>query len=176
MRESFSLTSYAAPTLQLRTIDASDCDRLREWKNANRSGFFFQGLIDPEGQRRWFEGYLDRPQDFMFMVETAGERIGCMGFRMLEGAADVYNVIRGEEGPSGHMSTAFRVLCSFARATFSSPVLARVLKTNPAVAWYRKNVFDIAAEEEMHYLMRLDEARFEPVPFLKSAALPAGGR
>src|SRR5262245_6487589 len=114
----------------------------------------------------------------MFVVENAGERVGCMGFRMLDGAADVYNVIRGEgtSVPGGFMSHAFRLLCTFARATFSCAVVARVLKSNPAVGWYEKNLFAVVAEEEMHYLMRLDEARFGPVPFLRTAGVPAEPR
>ena len=170
MKESFLLSSDALPHLRLRTIDASDCELLRQWKNANRTSFFFQGVIDPDGQRRWYEDYRDRPQDFMFMVEAGGERAGCLGFRSFEGTLDVYNVIRGDVrgGAPGLMSAALRLLCSYGRASFPSPVVARVLKTNPAVPWYEKNGFGIAADHETYYLMRLDEARFTPLPFSRA--------
>jgi len=178
MRESFTLSSGAAPQLRLRTIDVSDGDLLRDWKNANRRSFFFQGLIDPEGQRRWYEGYVTRPHDFMFMVEADGRPVGCMGFRILGEATDIYNVIRGipAAGTRGLMAHAFRLLCSYALATFPSEVSAKVLKDNPAVAWYRKIGFDVAEETATYYLVRLCRARFEPLPFVRTDVPPSRDR
>ena len=171
MRDLFLLSSDAILRLQLRTIDPSDCERLRQWKNANRRSFFFQEIIEPEEQRRWYEGYGDRPEDFMFVVEAAGDSIGCMGFRIREGEADVYNVIRGVPDAPGGLSGALRLMCSYAQAQFRCGVVARVLKSNPAVAWYEKNAFAIASEHDTHYLLRLE--RFTPLPFRRTeTALP----
>jgi ribosomal protein S18 acetylase RimI-like enzyme len=165
MNEALLLVSEALPGISLRSAALADCDRLRAWKNENRQYFFFQDLISPEGQRRWFAGYLLRPDDWMFMVLEGDRSIGCMGFRARDGQADVYNVILGQadDGGRGLMSGAFRLMCSFARQELGVPVVARVLKTNPALAWYRKRGFDVVGEEDTHVLIRLSEQRFEPV-------------
>jgi RimJ/RimL family protein N-acetyltransferase len=173
MKESFTLSSDGLPGVRLRTIEARDGERLREWKNANRASFFFRDTIEPEGQRRWYEAYRERPRDFMFVVEAAGRDVGCMGFRVLDTGADVYNVIRGAAGgPPGAMSGALRLLCSFALASFPVPVEARVLKSNPAVPWYERNGFRVAAEEDTHYLVRLDESAFVPLACSRAAGHP----
>jgi hypothetical protein len=101
----------------------------------------------------------------MFMVEAAGHTIGCMGLRARDGQADVYNVILGkaEHGRRGAMAGALRVMCSFAREALGLPIVARVLKANPALAWYRKRGFDVVAEEASHVLMALSDQRFQPV-------------
>ena len=167
MRDSFIVTSNDLPGVSLRTAGADDCEDLRTWKNSNRQSFFHTDPISPEQQRAWFEGYLGRPDDWMFMVEASGDRaaIGCMGFRAVEGQADVYNVIlgRAEYQGRGVMAAALRLMCSFARSELGSEIVARVLTTNPAVGWYRKNGFDVLTESSTHYLIKLTDTRFTPV-------------
>jgi ribosomal protein S18 acetylase RimI-like enzyme len=173
MKETFTLSSDSVPGVALRTIEGRDIESLRLWKNANRASFFFQETIEPEAQRRWFAAYVERPRDFMFVVETGASDVGCMGFRVLASGSDVYNVIRGTAGgPPGAMRGALRVMCSFARSSFAVPVEARVLKSNPAVTWYEKVGFRIATEEDSHYLVRLDEHAFSPVAFFRDERRP----
>ncbi|HXU83037.1 MAG TPA: GNAT family N-acetyltransferase [Polyangia bacterium] len=164
MNESFLLVSDALPGISLRSAAPSDCDDLRAWKNENRQYFFFRDLISADGQRQWFAGYRQRPDDWMFMVLDQDRSIGCMGFRARDGQADVYNVIlgRAEHGGRGVMSGAFRMMCSFARERLGVPVVARVLKTNPALGWYRKRGFDVVGDQDEHVMIALGE-RFEPV-------------
>lgn len=175
MKESFTLSSDALPGIRLRAIEARDGERLRQWKNDNRTSFFFQDTIEPEAQRRWYEGYRERARDFMFVVEASAQEAGCMGFRVLDSGVDIYNVIRGAAGgPPGTMSGALRLMCSFARSSYPVPIEARVLKSNPAVGWYEKNGFRIAAEQDTHFLIRLDESEFTPLPFARTASAPRG--
>jgi RimJ/RimL family protein N-acetyltransferase len=168
VNESFLLESPAVAEVSLRTAAPSDCEDLRTWKNDNRQYFFFQDIISPEMQRRWFAGYQGRPDDFMFMVLDRGQAVGCMGFRLSDGLADVYNVIlgRAQHRGRGVMARGMALLCSFARQRLSCPVVARVLKVNPAMAWYQKRGFVIEAEEEGHHLIRLAEG-FTPVPLVR---------
>jgi hypothetical protein len=157
MNDSFVLSSPAVAGVSLRTAAFADCEDLREWKNQHRDSFFSQQLITPEGQRRWFSGYLERSDDWMFMVQEASETIGCMGFRAREGQADVYNVILGrpQHGGRGLMAGALAIMCSYARRRVDGPVVARVLKSNPATRWYRQRGFEVVSEEDSHYLIKL---------------------
>lgn len=165
MKESFQLLSNDLPGVSLRTAAASDCEDLRTWKNDHRASFFSQDLITPEGQGRWFEGYLARADDWMFMVVDGAETVGCMGFRARDGQADVYNVILGRpsHGGRGVMAKGLQLMCSFARTCVKGDVVARVLKTNPATGWYTKRGFDVVSEQDNHYLIKLADERFTPV-------------
>jgi RimJ/RimL family protein N-acetyltransferase len=165
MKDSFLLLSDALPGVSLRTAALSDCEHLRLWKNAHRGSFFFREIITADGQRAWFEGYLERPDDWMFVVLVGDEPIGCMGFRLREGQADVYNVIlgRSENGGRGVMARALQLMCSYARARLRCEIVARVLKSNPAMSWYLKRGFNVVSEEDTHYLVKLAADRFVPV-------------
>ncbi len=172
MNERLSVLSQGGE-VELRAIEASDQEELRRWKNANRFAFFFQDVISREQQDEWFRGYLDRPNDFMFVVLVAETRIGCMGFRLLEQKADIYNVIRWEESiGKGRMGTALRLMCSLIRAHCTSDIGAKVLKDNPAVHWYCRNGFKIESVQESHYEVRLSQAEFRPDPFRLIGRLP----
>jgi RimJ/RimL family protein N-acetyltransferase len=166
MNDNFSL---ACPEFDvtLRAITSADLENLREWKNANRFAFFYQEIITPEQQARWFQDYLERAHDYMFVVQRVGQAVGCMGFRMLEQRADIYNVIRGqpESGGKGAMSQAMRLLCSFIAADFTRDIGAQVLLSNPARAWYRKNAFRETKFFDTYVEVQLDWAQFQPCAF-----------
>ncbi len=158
--------------IRLRTIDAADCERLRVWKNGHRRAFFYQEEITPEGQALWYAGYRARPDDYMFVIETrAGEAIGCVAVRLLPGGhADIYNVIVGDPAQAGrgYGGQAVRLASSYAHM-LAPAVTVKVLRDNPAVAFYEKVGYDIAAEGVHagigYYEMALNFARFRPLPF-----------
>ena len=155
---------------RLRTIEAGDLEDLRAWKNHDRERFFFKGIIGPEEQAQWYAGFRARPEDFMFMVEAprlpVPRPFGCMGFRLIEGVVDVYNVIRGEDfrGDDAKMSDGLALMCSYA-LTFGRDITLRVLRDNPAVGWYERFLFVRVEERPDHYFMRLDTRRFVPIHY-----------
>jgi ribosomal protein S18 acetylase RimI-like enzyme len=158
MDRGFILRSDAVG-VQLRTVAASDCENLRTWKNANRHAFFYQKLISPEEQMAWFRAYRERPDDHMFIVAAPSD-VGCMGFRLVEGKIDVYNVIRGVAGSSrkGEMRDALRLMCAYALCRYGGrEVGCKVLIDNPAVAWYERCGFVRRARQETYYEMVLQE-------------------
>lgn len=143
LKEKFILQSPGIG-VTLRTATEADCEDLRRWKNANRQFFFHTEMISAEQQRVWFQGYSDRIDDWMFIVQDDRHAIGCMGFRVLEAQqVDIYNVILGDKSQSGSgsMSQAIQLMCSYLVAQSPSEIIARVLNSNPAQAWYMKNNF-----------------------------------
>lgn len=157
-----SLTGHT--DFRLRSIGKQDIENLRTWKNDNKTSFFLNQDITPEQQEKWYGNFVNRDNDYMFVVEqkTAGEweKIGCMGFRKLdeEGCIDAYNIIRSRkiEPASFTMSDVFRTMLAYAASVFPDlPIRCKVLSKNPAVEWYKKNSFSIVAPVDDYYLMEL---------------------
>ncbi len=141
--------------IQLKTSDQEDLLNLRQWKNSQCEYFFYQDVISLKQQQNWFYSYLNRADDFMFIVMVGQVPIGCMGIRYIDSEWDIYNVILGIDdfGKKGIMSKAFQSLLDFANATKQSPLTLKVLKHNPAVAWYQKNGFEIESDMSSYYRM-----------------------
>lgn len=125
----------------LRAVEARDLEDLRSWKNANKAAFFSKKEISAEDQQRWFEGYLERPDDFMFVVETRGEKAGCVGVRLKDGEADCYNIIGLGKGV---MAKAMKLLCEWAGTKWGRPVSLLVVEDNDAAGFYAKCGFQDA--------------------------------
>lgn len=150
---------------RLRPIEEGDIEDLRNWKNLNKASFFLRTDITPEQQLAWFNAFSSRPHDHMFIVEQAvssdWQRIGCMGFRLLEGegCVDAYNIIRSRriEPASFNFSDPFKLMLARAARLYPEyPIRCKVLSENPAVAWYEKNGFRTVASADTYFLMELD--------------------
>ena len=168
MRQSFIL-SLAQDEISLRTSTASDCENLRLWKNENRFSFFFQEIITPQMQEVWFKQYLERENDYMFVVQYLGEVIGCMGFRLIDEQADVYNVILGkpEYGGKGIMGKAIALMCRYILQNMTQDIRLKVLRSNPTVKWYLKNRFREIAAPDNYFELKFDPGGFAVDEFQK---------
>lgn len=147
------------PDLKLVSVSDADQERLRIWKNNHRTSFFYQEIIQPQQQSRWFQGYQSREGDYMFMVEESCHPIGCMAFRTEEeNTIDLYNIIRGEDGSHKvSMRNAMHVMLAYIRERFpDSKIKCDVLRDNPAVKWYQKCGFAILEEKE-YYIMGISQ-------------------
>jgi ribosomal protein S18 acetylase RimI-like enzyme len=163
MKDRFTLK---AEGVALRAIEPRDLEDLRVWKNANKAGFFFKDEITPDMQKKWFEGYLAREHDYMFLVEAGAMRAGCMGFRMIQGAADAYNMIAAPEAKGkGIMAAGMRLMCSYIKNEHTAQIGCQVLQDNPAVDWYKKCGYKIVAPVKDYYQMELDLAQFTPCEY-----------
>ena len=164
MDRNISLSSSEIRDVTLRSVGASDQSNLRRWKNDHRESFFYKGSISPADQIKWFQGYLARPDDHMFVVWVDGMPVGCMGFRVIDRKIDAYNIILGvaSMGKRGVMSGAFRMLCSYAMKLHSGVPGLKVLKGSPAVSWYKRIGFSEVSACEVHLELELDLAAFRP--------------
>jgi len=148
MDRNLTLSNSVVPDVTLRSINETHIERLRKWKNKHRKAFFFRETISRQMQHEWFQEYLDRADDYMFVVQFKGMTIGCMGFRYIDGEVDIYNVMLGiaAMGKRGIMGQALHILCNYAQQKYQSLISVKVLQDNPAIAWYKCNGFkEVAA-------------------------------
>jgi RimJ/RimL family protein N-acetyltransferase len=164
MEKNFNITSDKFPNVSLRTITWDDLENLRIWKNRNRKSFFYQEAISPTQQVKWFDEYLESLQDYIVMVISEYQGIGCLGFRYIDGHVDIYNVIRGVSNANskGFMGKALRMMCSYASERYSCVLEAKVLRNNPALDWYQRKAFKIMHIHESYVDIELDLDVFVP--------------
>lgn len=141
--------------LVLRSVNRSDLESLRQWKNQQKQFFFHQEEITANQQEKWFELFEQRPYDIMLIIEYKHQILGSMGVRWHNNQWDVYNVILGikEFGGRGLMGFAFKEMLGLANALKTGPISLKVLKQNPAVRWYQKNGFKIIESYDSFFLM-----------------------
>lgn len=157
------LVIYESQYYQLRAINRSDIECLRLWKNINKQFFFLSIDITAEQQQIWYEAFIERNNDCMFMVEefVGGSylRIGCMGFRVKNNVVDVYNIMRGQDSKENMftMSQAFLLMITYASKKEKLPITCIVLKSNPALSWYAKNGFEVDDDLGDSLLLRMND-------------------
>ena len=64
----------AGDRVRLRLLEEADLPRTLAWRNQPhiRRWFVRGAVITSEEHRRWFEGYRERDDDFVFVIEEAG--------------------------------------------------------------------------------------------------------
>ncbi len=170
MKKHLVITSPALPGLALESIKASDIELLRGWKNANRHRFFHQEEIPPEGQLEWYSGYLERPDDWMFLIRSGRTVAGCAGYRITGGEADLYNLLREPSLARGStaIALAFELLTNHIAKTHDVPIRGRILADNPAQRWFLARGFRVvgqgAVNELAFYVIEQDPLRRASYP------------
>jgi RimJ/RimL family protein N-acetyltransferase len=82
------LPSIENRRIRLRLLGVDDLEMTRNWRNQDpiRKWFIHSDIITPEQHRQWFEAYLVRDNDFVFVIE---ERIA---LRKPVGQISLYNI------------------------------------------------------------------------------------
>ncbi|MDD5676909.1 MAG: GNAT family N-acetyltransferase [Kiritimatiellae bacterium] len=168
-------TLYADQSIPflMRTIGADDIELLRGWKNEHRQFFFYKKIITLEQQQAWYQRWSQEMHDHMFIIEVENRKVGCIGIRLFQDTADVYNVILGDKqfGGKGIMSQALCATVAFSQLLYPViPVCVRVLQTNPAIAWYERNGFARIAANDEYVTMTCTRAI--PICFKCNMTLP----
>ncbi|HEY4088565.1 MAG TPA: GNAT family N-acetyltransferase [Bryobacteraceae bacterium] len=73
-----SLQPFGDANVQLRLITERDLDTTLAWRNRDSARMWFKTnrTISPEQHWAWFERYLQRDDDFLFIVEANGQAVG----------------------------------------------------------------------------------------------------
>ena len=158
MNKKIIITDKENKKLILRSIDDKDLENMRRWKNENHQVFFYQKIINVKQQKEWFLNYSKDPFNYMFIIEYESVRIGCIGFKLNNKIADIYNVILGnqEYKRKGLMSFSIKMLINYIICSHSKEVTVKVLRSNTiGQKFYMENRFSINREMDSYVLMKL---------------------
>lgn len=143
----------------LSTLTHPSIHLIRQWKNNNKGAFFSKLHITCEAQEIWFHNYLNRVNEYMFLVhEPGGDLVGCMGCRMTNVESfEIFNVIRGVDKyrGSGFMALGIELILKFCLLNNAKFVWLSVLNDNPAYSWYQRRGFTTLESDckssKLHY-------------------------
>lgn len=85
---SASFAPLARGAARLRLLETSDLTTTLAWRNHpdSRPWFLTSDAITPEGHAAWFRNYLEREDDYLFMVEQDGARVAQVSLYRIEPA------------------------------------------------------------------------------------------
>lgn len=62
--------------LTLRPLTSSDLPMTRQWRNDSREHFLHSGIVTEERHRAWFDEYVKREDDYVFIIELDERPVG----------------------------------------------------------------------------------------------------
>lgn len=154
--------------MRLRTVDKKDMEFCRNMKNKNTCHFFYKEKITPQMQLKWYNEYIMRKNDYIFVIEEKLPilplyiRTGCIGCRVIANYIDLYNMmVVGNWDKKMIMRNALTLLDNYIiKSCFpDKPVSIRVEKNNyDEYKWFINNGFEkkeeiIDGELNPYYLL-----------------------
>lgn len=75
--------------ITLRPVGPNDLEKMRGWRNSDsaRSFFLNNDVISEEQQKAWFESYLNRPGDYMFIIQFNNVDVGTVALYQVDEAS-----------------------------------------------------------------------------------------
>ena len=153
-----NLIAFGDGIVRLRLIEERDLETTLSWRNRDAVRIWFK-TSDPiplESHKAWFQRYLEKDNDFLFIVETPGDPARPVG------QASVYDIdwearsaevgrflVAPQEGGKGYMARACRALIDYCGGELGLDyVFLEVLECNErARRLYERNGF---SEEDRH--------------------------
>jgi RimJ/RimL family protein N-acetyltransferase len=93
---SATLEPVTAADAVLRMLDESDLDTSLAWRNHadSRGGFHTSAIIQPDQHRAWYRAYLEREDDFVFILDVGGRPVAQAAlYDVADGAAELGRVL-----------------------------------------------------------------------------------
>lgn len=137
---------FGNEVVRLRPIGEADLDSTLAWRNRDEARKWFKTstLIEPEQHRAWFARYYLRDDDFVFVVEADGRRVGQAAVYGIDWTTHEAEVGRFLAAPAcegrGFIGNACVMLLRFCASTLGLRyVFLEVMETNErAIRVYRR--------------------------------------
>ena len=151
----------------LRVVTVSSCKDPEEirlfakWRKRNERWFPSQFRVTITGTKRWArEQLIDKEDRILFMIEDlSGKRIGHVGLNRFDWknkSCEIDNIIRGEAGIPGLMTSAITAMCGWGVSALGvrSYYLQCFPNNTKAMALYRRCGFTKVGDAE-HGMIRM---------------------
>lgn len=150
-----SISPFGNDVVRLRLIEERDLQATLSWRNRDEARVWFKTShqLTYEQHKAWYQKYLEKNDDFLFVVEVGGHLVGqasVYGIDWQEGSAEVGRFLAAPNGAGkGYIGRACAELMRFCREVIDLKyVFLEVLETNErAINLYQQNGFT----EEQRY-------------------------
>ncbi len=152
--------------IRLRPLERGDLSLTLAWRNRDdvRIWFKMSEVLSEEQHRGWFESYLGKPDDYVFIVEADGRPVGQVALysiNKLTASAEIGRfIVAPGEGGKGHIRVAIEALFGLAREHLGlSRIHLQVFAHNQrAIRLYEKLGFklDRTSENMLEYSMSIE--------------------
>jgi diamine N-acetyltransferase len=159
-----SIAPFGDEYISLRLVKESDLETTLDWRNRDDARVWFKtsSPLTLEQHQAWFHRYLNKDDDFLFVVEAEGKLVGQASVYDIQwdkGHAEIGRfLVAPESGGKGYIGKACEALIRLCADTLSIRYLfLEVLEANDrAIRLYQRNGF----EEERRYsgLIRMSRA------------------
>ncbi|MDP2661006.1 MAG: GNAT family protein [Dehalococcoidia bacterium] len=127
--------------VRLRPITWDDLGNIANWRNKAFDSFFGDEYLTAVGQIAWFERYKADPTQRLFIVETEGSPIGCIGLANIDRhhqSADLGRTLIGidYERRNGYALEAVQILIDYAFKEMNLHRLSLEVFSHNEEAWH----------------------------------------
>ncbi|MFE0559238.1 GNAT family N-acetyltransferase [Paenibacillus sp. NPDC058910] len=157
--------------ITLRPVGPNDLEKMRRWRNSAsaRSFFLNSEVISEEQQKAWFESYLIRPGDYMFIIQFNNVDVGTVALYHVDyalGTSEFGRLLLAEDIAKGKKigEKVTKAMVDFAMNDLNlKEVILEVFTSNlKAVHIYEKVGFKIIdkyiiRDRELYKMIRLGE-------------------
>ncbi len=143
-----SISPLAKGDVRLRLLERADLERTLAWRNQNRKWFIASDLLSMDRHLVWFEHYLTRNDDYVFIIECfsfSQEPVGQISLYKIDSnkkEAEFGRLLIGEPNARrmGIATTATEILLHYAIGELAlKTIKLEVLENNiPAISLYSK--------------------------------------
>lgn len=148
--------------LVLRPIEKEDIDRARSWRNKEsiRKSFLYQDVISSSEQHQWYQSYLEKEDDIMFIIEFKDAPIGTAALYhidLMNKEAEFGRLMIGEESARGNQIgyRATKLVCQFGFEKLNlAQIKLEVFSDNP---YAKKHYIKAGFEEVERYVLNCRE-------------------
>ena len=140
---------FGDDVVHMRLIEERDLANTLAWRNRDDARIWFksEALIEMQQHRAWFDRYLSRDDDFLFVVEAACQPVGQASVYDIDwrtGRAELGRfLVSPEASRQGYLARACARLVRFCADSFQlSALFLEVKEANDrAIELYRRNDF-----------------------------------
>lgn len=144
-----SIAPFGNEFIRLRLIEESDLETTLSWRNRDDARVWFKtsSQLTLEQHQAWFHRYLNKDDDFLFVVEAGDKLVGQASVYDIQwntGCAEVGRFLVAPEcGGKGYIGQACAALIRLCADTLSLRYLfLEVIETNDrAIRLYQRNGF-----------------------------------